>query len=148
MLIEETSNHFPKTDNKVEIEANVRVPKDNAKIADTRKDILAELTSLSDGWQGSGSLAPKPETIAKTRSILDSFCLHLSNPDVTPTDNGTVTIEWSSATGYASLEIGFTTFALMMKYDGERTRFQKGSISELDDTVIVQIAELLSFSKI
>jgi len=108
---------------------------------------LSEIEGLSNDWDGDGSLAPTQAIVDVTRRIVRSISEILPRPDITPNDNGTITIEWRSQDDYASLEVGATSFAFMMKFDRDKTRFLNGLVDELNVSMAAEIDDALYWRK-
>lgn len=104
---------------------------------------LDEIESLEDNWDGEGSLAPTAEIVDATRRIVQATSGILPRPEITPNDNGTITIEWRAQADYASLEVGSTSFAFMMQFDRTRTRFLNGRLGDLDASMAVEVDDAL-----
>jgi hypothetical protein len=69
-----------------------------------------ELHALRDGWNGEGTIAPKPQTIKNFESVLH----RLPEDDtayIQPNENGTISVSAKSA----ELEIGLTRYAGYVK---------------------------------
>jgi hypothetical protein len=67
---------------------------------------LHELRTLSDGWDGEGSLAPTDTVIDNAFQLIDLW--YRPNVEVTPNNNGTVSFEWPGS----HLEVGLTSFSM------------------------------------
>lgn len=103
------------------------------------RDPFAVVESLKDNWDGEGALAPTQSILDTVRRVLKSFAGIVPLPEVTANVNGTVSIEWEYGADYASVEIGASTFAFIMRARGGRTRFIGGDPTDLDATTALEI---------
>ncbi len=76
---------------------------------------LNELALLEENWDGYGALPIDGETISNCKAAVVHSLRNAPAPDVAPNSNGTVSFEWSSANGYAHLEIGKTRFSFFVE---------------------------------
>lgn len=104
---------------------------------------LLEISGLEDDWDAEGALAPKRETLAAATSVVLVSLDSLPAPIITANENGTITLEWRAIHGYASLEIGATKYAFMMRFDGDKKRFRNGMNFEIDGSLGVEIADAI-----
>jgi hypothetical protein len=105
----------------------------------TRRDPLTVVGSLTDDWDGAGALAPTEDIVGTVRRVLHLFENIVPDPEVTANENGTVTIEWDHGANFASVEIGATSFAFIMRTTSGRTRFLGGDAARLDATTALEI---------
>lgn len=104
---------------------------------------LEDIARLEDNWDGAGSLAPTPNIVEAARRIIRVLSRYLPRPEITPNDNGTITMEWRELDDYASLEVGATTFAFMIQFDRHKTRFENGLLAELNESRALEIEDAL-----
>lgn len=95
------------------------------------QDELAEVSELQDGWNGEGSLAPSHVVLANVVRVLSAMPVPLSTLDLTPNDNGTVSLEWETEFGYAFLEIGERKYGLTLSGVGHDPSFHNGAVEAL-----------------
>lgn len=100
---------------------------------------LAHLSDIEDGWAGSDSLAPKAQTVENVRTLLETHLRYLPFPDITPNENGTVSLEWPRDPGYILLEIGLTKYGLTISKPESESIFRNGLVSELGPLVGVEL---------
>ncbi len=74
------------------------------------RELIADLMRLKDGWFGEGSVAIDDKIIDRVAAALAliSRVRNLPRPEVTPTANGTVSLEWSNDSLSIYLELGKT----------------------------------------
>lgn len=79
---------------------------------------LDELSQLTDNWDGYGGAAIDPSALSQARRLLGAHIRNtrdLGMPEITPTANGTVALEWQEASGDALVEIGATRISGFIK---------------------------------
>ncbi len=92
---------------------------------------LAHLSELEDGWAGPDSLAPTQQTVNHVQVLLETHLSYLPFPDITPNENGTVSLEWFRDSGYVLLEVGLTKYGLIISNRKLGSVFRNGLVSEL-----------------
>lgn len=103
------------------------------------EEVLDDLSELEDNWNGEGSLAPTREIVETARRVIEGL-QQLPPSDITPNENGTILFEWRYGAEYASLEVGATKYAFMLR-NRIRNRFRSGLVEELPPTLGLEIAE-------
>jgi hypothetical protein len=94
---------------------------------------LAELKSLSTGWDGEGAEPISTRTLQMARVVGLRLLDRTPLPEVTPNAGDTLTFEWESDAGSALLEIGHATYSFLMKTKlGKRTT-DMGSLDNTTD---------------
>jgi len=102
-------------------------------------DMIDELASLGPNWDGEGAVPIPPQTLDNTRRLLSAFSRFPAGfpapPEITPNPNGTVSLDWSNERGWVTVEVGRSTFTIVLKVDGilwlgVKTRFPIGEQSE------------------
>ncbi len=73
--------------------------------------VLEELAKLKPDWDGYGALPIAPEGFLNARTFLARTPRGMLTPEISPTSNGTISLEWESGDGDAYLEIGRTRFS-------------------------------------
>lgn len=100
--------------------------------------VLEEISSLADGWDGYGALAPTPESCAHVKSFLAGVGREIPAPDVSPSSNGTINLEWQSNEGIAFLEVGRTRYSGHIQPTRGVTIFLEGQFSQLQESLGTQ----------
>lgn len=102
---------------------------------------LLELGKLGDDWDGYGGAAIASSIVASSREYFATLlAAALPAPDIQPNSNGTISFDWTAATGDAQLEIGNTSLSLYIKQQGADPIFVEAKSSEV---MIRNIANLL-----
>jgi len=121
----------------------------------TAEVVLGQLSKLKEDWDGYGALAVTPDACAHAQRFLTFSPQGMLVPDVSPTSNGTVSLEWLSNEGDAYLEIGRTRYSGHIQ-SGGKTVYLQGRLATLaeqnlaTEQVLAVIKQLLygaSFSK-
>lgn len=116
---------------------------------------LEQLSHLKEDWDGYGALAVASDACAHAQRFLASPPQGMLVPEVSPTSNGTVSLEWASSEGNAYLEIGRTRYSGHIQSRG-KTIYLQGQLANLveqniaTEQVLAVIKQLLygvSFSK-
>jgi len=86
--------------------------------------VLVSISNLKDNWDGHGAISPHVNTIDYTEALLtklpQQFVSDLSEDQIYPNPNGTITIEWgNSRNGIVSLEIGKDRSTFFVQANGE-----------------------------
>lgn len=76
---------------------------------------LSDFATLAAGWDGYDAEPISHDAIANARAALPLFISQLPFPEIVPEQSGTITLEWSTAKGGASLEIGSARFAFLLR---------------------------------
>ncbi len=100
--------------------------------------VLEDISNLKDNWDGYGALAPTAESCAHVRSFLAGADIKIPAPEVRPTSNGTINLEWQSSEGSAFLEVGRTRYAGHIQPRRGATIFLEGQLSHLQETLAPQ----------
>lgn len=104
---------------------------------------LALIKSMTDftNYRGDVELAPPADTIATVERIIEYLADYAAPPILTPTEYGTVTMEWNgpeTSAGYCYLEIGRNGFGMVLRYgpdkaDNSTTEFHNGTLEQFWD---------------
>lgn len=94
---------------------------------------LAELKSLSAGWDGEGAEPISAVTLQKAQSVGLRLLDRTRPPEITPNAGDTLTFEWESDAGSALLEIGHATYSFLMKTKSGKRMTDMGSLSNTTD---------------
>ncbi|MGH8548680.1 MAG: hypothetical protein ACRERU_08815, partial [Methylococcales bacterium] len=71
---------------------------------------------MDDGWDGYGAVQIHAVTCKNCSQFLNSLPDNYPFPELTPNSNGTISMEWESQHGSASLEIGKTRYSFYIKW--------------------------------
>ena len=99
-------------------------------------DMIDELASLGPNWDGEGAVPIPPQTLDNTRRLLSAFSRSPIPPEITPNSNGTVSLDWASQRGWMNVEVGLSTFTIVLHdvdgtlWFGVKTHFPVGEHSE------------------
>jgi hypothetical protein len=105
--------------------------------------ILDGFAKLGPDWDGYGALPLEPGTIANAKGVLAMLLAECPFPDLVPNSNGTISFEWESGRGIASLEVGATRFALFIKSAESRGLSVGGVIGDLTEPLVASISAIL-----
>lgn len=108
-------------------------------MSEPAEELLDDLSELEDDWNGEGSLAPTREIVESARRVAEGLH-HLPPTEITPNENGTILFEWRYGAEYASLEVGATKYAFMLR-NPIRNRFRSGPVEHLSPTLGLEISE-------
>jgi hypothetical protein len=117
--------------------------------------VLGQLSKLKEDWDGYGALAVASDACAHAQRFIAFSPQGMLVPEVSPTSNGTVSLEWVSNEGDAYLEVGRTRYSGHIQSRG-KTIYLQGQLATLVDQnlateqVLAVIKQLLygaSFSK-
>ncbi|WIE53440.1 hypothetical protein [Curtobacterium sp. MCBD17_003] len=118
------------------------------RLSKTRSD-LEYLSTLQDGWDGPGSLAPSTEVLANVNGAVAVLLEELSDYDLVPNTTGTVSFEWEDEKGYALLEIGSESYALTIDPSMGEPHFENGKFGlNALVSVVLHLTVLLEFSAV
>ncbi len=132
------------------------VPVPNASGFSSAQAALEQIGRLKANWDGYGALAVASDACAHAQGFLAVPPLGMLVPEVNPTSNGTVSLEWSSSEGDAYLEIGRTRYSGHIQTQRGRTFYLEGRLTNpleqnlATEQVLAVIKELVygsSFSK-
>jgi hypothetical protein len=99
---------------------------------------LEEISTLEDDWDGYGALAPTTESYTHVKLFLAGVGQEIPAPDVSPTSNGTINLEWQSNEGLAFLEVGQTRYSGHIQPRRGVTIFFEGQLSQLQESFATQ----------
>lgn len=117
-------------------------------VLESLEDDIARVATLQDGWYGNGSVGVGPEVLSRTRSTAKKIgqVRGLTAPELTPTDNGTVSMEWETASISVYIEIGKSRMNGFIEIDGQEPTILP-NVSEFSDGFFETIGELLRPSR-
>src|SRR5438132_8152602 len=110
---------------------------------------LEELSKLKQNWDGYGGLPVAPEGCAHARTFVALTPQGMLVPDISPTSNGTVNLEWTSSDGEAYIEIGRTRYSGHIQPRQGETIYLQGQLTNsaeqnlATEQVLAVINELL-----
>lgn len=99
---------------------------------ETSLEALVEFTTLKDGWNGEGSLAPSWEALSASIALLSRMQGTVGQVELTPNESGTVSFEWETQRGYAHIEVGRTKYALTIEPDFGSPVFENGQLRDFE----------------
>ena len=73
--------------------------------------LIEELRKLEDGWDGYGALPLTAESCTHASAFLSAVPPGVPAPEISPTSNGTIAMEWQSNGGEAYVDIGRTRYS-------------------------------------
>lgn len=101
---------------------------------------IEALSKLEENWDGYGGLPTTRESRVYARRFLAHASPAILNPEITPSSNGTIGLEWQSNHGEAYLEIGRTRYSghIQPKHGG--TIYIEGQSAFLgqDEAAVIQ----------
>lgn len=86
---------------------------------------ILEIEKLEANWDGYGAEPVCHACVTNAKAIIDSLPLYADLPDVFPNPNGTITLEWESASGTLSIEIGENGMSGFFDADGHVSYYQE-----------------------
>lgn len=105
---------------------------------------LNVFSCLGEDWDGYGGAAIGKQAIQHARSLLTTSLYSLATlPEITPTSNGTLVIEWQGNKGEAAVEIGNTRVSGVIKPQNSPTICIEGENTRVADYLPAFIAPLL-----
>lgn len=99
---------------------------------------------LEDGWLGPGSHGIPKETADYVTNVTHmlSQVAGLPNPELTPTQNGTISFEWESGRGEVYVEFGKTRISGFVRVDDSPTQYF-ADVNSLQPTFYTEIRDML-----
>jgi hypothetical protein len=88
---------------------------------------VKELQGLPQGWDGEDGIQISAEAAGRTTRALFALACQVPVPEVIPNSNGTLTLEWSTRSGRANIEIGKTRFSGYVEAIGGPTGYFNGT---------------------
>lgn len=99
---------------------------------ETALEALAEFTTLQDGWNGAGSLAPSWQALSASIAFLSRMQGTVGQVELTPNESGTISFEWETQRGYAHIEVGRTKYALSIEPEVGSSTFENGQLRDFE----------------
>lgn len=106
--------------------------------------VIAAIGNLECDWDGYGAIAISAGVCANAKRFLLSSPPDLSSPEITPTSNGTMNLEWASNDAEAYLEIGETRYTGHIQVKAGDTIYLDGSMIESNNQVSGGIEQALA----
>ena len=100
-----------------------------AQSALTAQIALEEFSKLKGDWDGYGALPLTPESCAHVQKFIAVAPQGMQAPEIAPTSNGTIALEWQSEQGEAFLEVGRTRYSGHIQPHNGGTIFVQGQLS-------------------
>jgi hypothetical protein len=94
------------------------------------ESLIEAIESLERDWDGYGALAISPVVCVNAKRFLSSSPTELSNPEITPTSNGTMNFEWASNNADAYLDIGQSRYTGHIQTKDGATIYLDGSLTD------------------
>lgn len=116
----------------------------NSRLSAAVADLMG-LAELRDGWNGAGSLAPSRETIGAATALIQASSGWLSEFDLAPNENGTVSVEWENRRGYVHLELGRTRYALTGEPNVGAAVYDNGLLADLAMPHVARVVNSVLF---
>ncbi|NUA26140.1 hypothetical protein [Cupriavidus basilensis] len=104
---------------------------------------IRTLSALEDDWDGYGAVPVHPETISNAVGAARSLEKVVGLADIYPNPNGTISLEWESAAGYAYLEVGRTRFSFYVKPLNGKTVSADGKANDISPVLGDLVSERL-----
>jgi hypothetical protein len=108
---------------------------------------LNVFSNLGNNWDGYGGVPISEQAIKHARTLLCTQLYtqaHLALPEITPTPNGTLVIEWQGRHGEAAVEIGNTRVSGVIKPENSPTICIAGETTTLSNYLPSFIAPFLN----
>ncbi|MEJ1230769.1 MAG: hypothetical protein WDM88_09480 [Galbitalea sp.] len=91
---------------------------------------------IEDEWAGDDSVAPTKEAIDNAMGFLRTAGLLVPPPIAYPNENGTVSLEWKTKLGSASVEFGRTRVAITIRRGSSSPTFVNGDVRAVEMVAI------------
>jgi hypothetical protein len=111
--------------------------------AATIQQLIEGLGKLQENWDGYGALPVTHESCVFAQGLVAIAPAMMPNPEVTPTSNGTIGLEWESRNGDAYLEIGRTRYSGHIQLRNGKTIYIEGLSANLGQEELAVIRQLL-----
>ena len=112
---------------------------------DLSQERLLEFRHLSDGWNGPNSVGVLAEVLSRVELALHvvKSIPTLPEPELTPTNHGTISLEWASKHAEVYIEVGKTRMSGFIKGEGGRLTLLSG-MKPTEETFFRSLSEMLS----
>lgn len=99
---------------------------------------------MAEGWDGYGAVQIHAVTCKNCSQFLNSLPDNYPFPELTPNSNGTISMEWESQHGSASLEIGKTRYSFYVKqHSGDSQVLRDGDARAIENDIAKIIVAIL-----
>lgn len=105
--------------------------------------LIDDIQALNNDWDGYGAEKINAATVVYAKRVLELLPHSLSNPDITPNSNGTISFEWETSEAKAHLELGKTKFSVYVKPAFGRPFFAEGKSGYFDIDIARKMDALL-----
>lgn len=109
----------------------------------TAHDIIDELGGLQFNWDGYGGLPITPESRISAHRLMNVAAPAMLSPEISPSSNGTIALEWKSNDGDAYIEIGRTRYSGHIQRKQGPTVYLEGQSQLLGQEELAFIKQLL-----
>jgi len=109
----------------------------------TAQQTIEEFSKLEKNWDGYGALPVTAESRLFAQGFLAVAPTVMLSPEISPTSNGTIGLEWQSREGEAYLEIGRTRYSGHIQPRNGTTIYIEGQSARLGQEEIAVITQLL-----
>jgi hypothetical protein len=113
----------------------------------TAQAVLQEIAKLKMDWDGYGALPVTPDSCSHAQRFLAATPQGMKAPEITPTSNGTITLEWESSEGNALIEIGRTRYSGHIQPKHGQTFYLQGGLATGLDQQIATERQVLAVIK-
>lgn len=102
---------------------------------------LIEFSKLNKNWDGYGAFPISKTVISHVSRLLGLIYKipSLACPEISPLNNGTISVEWKNNIGNAYIEFGNSRFSGYIKKYNKAPSYLSGNSSSLDINIIMQI---------
>jgi len=109
---------------------------------------LTVYSNLGANWDGYGAVQISEQAIDCARVLISTQqytgVSRLAVPDITPTPNGTIVLEWHGSNGEAAVEIGNTRVSGIIRAVNSPTLYVSGDTARLNEYLPAFIAPYLN----
>lgn len=105
--------------------------------------IVDEIALMAENWDGYGAIQIANETARNVKAALSKLYNLVPIPDITPNPNGTISLEWESAEGFAHLEIGRTLYSFYIKPRSGLPVLADGNADQIGSDIGSWLADML-----
>ncbi|MGB2678476.1 MAG: hypothetical protein WAN12_15435 [Candidatus Acidiferrum sp.] len=112
----------------------------------TAQSTIEVIGNLEADWDGYGARPISSTVCTNAQRFLAVSPVEMSSPEITPTSNGTLNLEWASNDAEAYLEIGRTRYSGHIECKHGTTVYLSGKLDEpsTQDSGIQQVLALIS----
>lgn len=107
---------------------------------------LHDISSLDNNWDGYGATPIESASLDNVKLLINRLPTCFPTPEVSPSPNGTVSLDWEIGNAGFSIEIGNTSFSAFFKDD--TGIFPFNGAFDVDDVIRLISSRLSSFCPI